>query len=67
MSDYDDAFIEKFTKSNNNRIIQNPLQGIGIVLFNAQSLIKNVNQELSHMLFQLALETSPNMHEIKND
>jgi len=65
LSDYDDAFIEKFTKSNNNRIIQNPLQGIGIVLFNAQSLIKNVNQELSHMLFQLALETSPNMHEIK--
>ena len=39
LSDYDDAFIEKFTKSNNNRIIQNPLQGIGIVLFNAQSLI----------------------------
>ena len=65
LSSYDDDFKNKFFSSNKNRIIQNPLQGIGIVLFNSQLLIEDLNQELAHMLFQLAIDTSPNLHEIK--
>ena len=55
----------KFLTSNKNRIIQNPLQGIGVVLFNSQLLIEDLNEELAHMLYQLAIDTSPNLHEIK--
>ena len=64
MSSYDEEFQNKFLTSNKNRIIQNPLQGIGVVLFNSQLLIEDLNEELAHMLYQLAIDTSPNLHEI---
>jgi len=65
LSSYDEEFQNKFLTSNKNRIIQNPLQGIGVVLFNSQLLIEDLNEELAHMLYQLAIDTSPNLHEIK--
>ena len=65
LSGYDKTFRSSFLTNDKNRIIQNQLQGIGVVLFNSSALIKDINSELNHMLYQLALETSPNLHEIK--
>ena len=65
LNEYDNTFKASFLISDENRVIQNQLQGIGVVLFNSSALIKDINSELNHMLYQLALETSPNLHEIK--
>ena len=65
LNEYDNTFKASFLISDKNRVIQNQLQGIGVVLFNSSALIKDINTELNHMLYQLALETSPNLHEIK--
>jgi len=62
---YNETFITGLTKNENKRIIQNQLQGIGVVFFNSPVLIKNLNPELTHMMFQLASDTSSNLHEIK--
>ena len=38
---------------------------MGIVLFNAQGILDLTNLDLAHVLYQLSIETSPNLHEIK--
>ena len=65
LKNYDTDFQKKFLNGNRNRILQNPLHGLGIVLFNAQGILDLTNFDLTHVLYQLSIETSPNLHEIK--
>ena len=62
--------MEKICKSNEFyfkiylRLIENQLQGIGVVFFNSPSMIKGLKPELIHLMLQLAAITSPNLQEI---
>ena len=64
LTEYDSRFISSLENQNNRRLIENQLQGIGVVLFNSPSMIRDLNPELIHLMFQLAAITSPNLHEI---
>ena len=46
------------------RLIENQLQGIGVVFFNSPSMIRNLKPEIIHLMLQLAAITSPNLYEI---
>ena len=64
LSEYDSRFISSLTNQNNRRLIENQLQGIGVVFFNSPSMIRDLKPELIHLMFQLASITSPNIYEI---
>jgi len=64
LSEYDSDFISDLLNQSNRRLIENQLQGIGIVFFNSPSMIRNLNPELIHLMLQLAAISSPNLHEI---
>ena len=64
LSEYDSGFISNLLNQHNRRLIENQLQGIGIVFFNSPSMIRDLKAELIHLMFQLASITSPNLHEI---
>jgi len=64
LSEYDNSFISNLLNQNNRRLIENQLQGIGVVFFNSPSMIRGLKPELIHLMFQLASITSPNIYEI---
>ena len=64
LSEYDSSFISDLLNQNNKRLIENQLQGIGVVFFNSPSMIRDLKPELIHLMFQLAAISSPNLHEI---
>tara|TARA_Y100001970_G_scaffold39709_1_gene48920 strand:+ start:5538 stop:7202 length:1665 start_codon:yes stop_codon:yes gene_type:complete len=64
LTEYDSRFISSLENQNNRRLIENQLQGIGVVFFNSPSMIRGLKPELIHLMFQLAAITSPNLHEI---
>ncbi len=64
LSEYDSSFISNLLNQENRRLIENQLQGIGVVFFNSPSMIRGLRPELLHLMFQLAAITSPNLHEI---
>lgn len=64
LSEYDSDFISDLLNQSNRRLIENQLQGIGVVFFNSPSMIRNLNPELIHLMLQLAAISSPNLHEI---
>jgi len=64
LSEYDSSFISNLLNQNNRRLIENQLQGIGVVFFNSPSMIRDLKPELIHLMFQLASITSPNIYEI---
>ena len=59
---FDQNFVDSIINSN-KRIINNAMQGMGVVFFDSYSLIDNLNDELTQAMLQLASVTSPNFHE----
>ena len=64
LSEYDSSFISVLINQNDKRLIENQLQGIGVVFFNSPSMIRGLKPELIHLMLQLAAITSPNLKEI---
>ena len=64
LSEYDSSFISNLLSQGSRRLIENQLQGIGVVFFNSPSMIRDLKPELIHLMFQLAAISSPNLHEI---
>ena len=64
LSEYDNRFVAKLLDQNGGRLIENQLQGIGVVFFNSPSMIRDLKPELIHLMFQLAEISSPNLYEI---
>jgi tetratricopeptide (TPR) repeat protein len=59
---FDKNFVDSIVRSN-KRIINNAMQGMGVVFFDSYTLIDNLNDELTQAMLQLASVTSPNFHE----
>ena len=64
LPEYDSNLTSNLTHQNNRRLIENQLQGIGVVFFNSPSMIRGLKPELIHLMLQLAAITSPNLQEI---